>query len=178
MGRMPVLSEIHSSSEVEERIDELAHSISQDLPKDPIHCVVIEEGARVFAAMLRDRLEARGRHTDRTFIRARRTRGTSLASVHVDPVDAELFRDRSVLLIDDIVDEGRTLEAVQQRIRTGGTARMSIAVLVSKRLRRQVELDVAYVGFELEKGWVVGIGMDLDGRFRELDHLAVVEGSS
>ena len=97
--------------------------------------------------------------------------------MEVDPVDPEIFRNRNVLLIDDIIDEGRTLEAVQRRIRAGFPASISIAVLVSQRLRRKVGVDVDYVGVELEKGWVVGVGMDLDGRFRELDHLAVIEGS-
>jgi hypoxanthine phosphoribosyltransferase len=50
-----------------------------------------------------------------------------------------------------------------------------VAVLVSKHARRKVRVPLDYVGFDVEDGWVVGFGMDLDGRFRDLDGLAVVD---
>jgi hypoxanthine phosphoribosyltransferase len=50
-----------------------------------------------------------------------------------------------------------------------------VAVLVSKHAGRKVAVPLDYVGFNVEDGWVVGFGMDLDGRFRELDSLALVE---
>jgi hypoxanthine phosphoribosyltransferase len=53
---------------------------------------------------------------------------------------------------------------------------MKVAVLVSKTSRRVVEIPLDYTGFEVDQGWVVGFGMDLDERYRDLDHLAVVEG--
>jgi hypoxanthine phosphoribosyltransferase len=50
-------------------------------------------------------------------------------------------------------------------------------VLVNKTGRRSIDLPLRYVGFEIQEGWVVGFGMDLDDRFRDLDHIAVIETS-
>ncbi len=49
-------------------------------------------------------------------------------------------------------------------------------MLVSKQGRRKVTMSIDYIGFELKDGWVVGLGMDLNGRFRDLDYLALAEG--
>ena len=95
--------------------------------------------------------------------------------MQIEEVDTAQFAGRHVLLVDDIADEGKTLEAVSSLVRAGNPRSLRVAVLVSKQGRRIVNLNLDYVGFHLDEGWVVGFGMDLDGRFRELDHLAVVE---
>lgn len=77
--------------------------------------------------------------------------------------------------MDDIADEGRTLEAVLQVVRSGEPHNLRVAVLVSKHRQRKINVPIDYVGFELKDGWVVGVGMDLDDRFRNLDYLAIVE---
>ena len=79
--------------------------------------------------------------------------------------------------LDDIADEGRTLEAVTERVRAGGPRSLRTAVLVSKLSRRRVPLELDHVGFEVARGWVVGYGMDLDDAYRDLDWLGVVEGT-
>jgi hypoxanthine phosphoribosyltransferase len=112
-------------------------------------------------------------------VRARRTtRGTQLGQVQLDPVGEGVFARRDVVILDDIADEGRTMEAVQARVLREGPSSLRIAVLVSKLARRRVDLQLDYVGFELEDGWVVGFGMDLDGVYRDLDALAIVETDS
>ena len=170
------LREIRSASEVRSRVAELADAIRDESEGDSIVCVVIAEGARIFGARLFDELQSRGLKAERVLVRATRTEGSKLGEVKIGPISADVFRDRHVLLIDDIADEGRTLDAVGARVRAGKPRTLRIAVLVSKRVRRRVDLQLDYVAFELDRGWVVGMGMDLDGRFRELDHLAVVEG--
>jgi hypoxanthine phosphoribosyltransferase len=60
----------------------------------------------------------------------------------------------------------------------GGEPRtLRVAVLVRKDPERELKIAIDYVGFELKEGWVVGVGMDLDDRFRDLDYLAVAKGS-
>ena len=78
-----------------------------------------------------------------------------------------------MLVVDDIADEGRTLQAVIERAQEAKPRSLRVAVLVSKHERRRVGIPLDYVGFEVESGWVVGLGMDLDGRHRELDSLAI-----
>jgi hypoxanthine phosphoribosyltransferase len=161
---------------VRERIEALASRIFHDYAGRPIVCVVIEKGARIFAIRLADRLRALGMKPELVFVHASRTQSSRLVPVEVGPIDPRVFRGREVLLVDDIADEGRTLEAVAQLARTGDPRSLRAAVLVSKQARRKVNLEIEYIGFEIEKGWVVGVGMDLDGRFRDLDHLGIVEG--
>ena len=173
----PVLRELYSCEEVEARIDRLAQRIVHDYRGRPILGVIIEEGARPFAERLMARVEAQGEKVERLFLRAHRTQGSRLLPVQIEALDPLRFKDRDVLLLDDIADEGRTLEAAARLARTGSPRTLRMAVLVSKRVRRAVELEIDYVAFEVDVGWVVGVGMDLDGRFRELDHLAVVEGT-
>ena len=170
------LIEIHSAQAVATRIDALAGQIASDFPAGGLICIAIEEGARVFAERLCGRLRALGTELELVFVRAARTSGASLGRVAIGPLDTSRFSGRHLLLLDDIADEGRTLEAVAAHVRAAAPRSVRLAVLVSKQLRRTVELELDYVGFELDKGWVVGMGMDLDGRFRELDHLALVEG--
>jgi hypoxanthine phosphoribosyltransferase len=79
-----------------------------------------------------------------------------------------------VLVLDDIADEGATLRAVLEIAALGEPRSLRTAVLVDKRERRRVAVPLDYVGFSVERGWVVGYGMDLDGRYRELDWIGVL----
>lgn len=175
----PKLREVYSAERVRERIGAISAAIQVDygeLASAPL-LVVIAEGAIRFAEGLAEGLERRGLVPEVRVLRARRTSGTELGEVEVEKLDPAVFRDRHVIVIDDIADEGRTLAAVMELVRSGGPASVRAAVLVSKFGRRRVPLELDYVGFELSDGWVVGHGMDLDGRYRDLDHLAIVEGT-
>ena len=137
---------------------------------------MIAEGARRFAAALVDALGEARERVETLTVRARRTRGSALVGVEVDEIDPRVLEDAELLVIDDIADEGLTLEAVMRLVRAQRPRSVRIAVLVSKHERRATELRLDYVGFEVKQGWVVGFGMDLDERYRELDHLALVRG--
>jgi len=172
------LREIHSAQEVQARIDLLAERMLEDYAGQSPLFVVIAEGARTFSGELLRRLATRGLEPEVMFLRASRTQGSSLVQVRVEPVDPERFRNRDVVIVDDIADEGRTLEAVLQIVCRDGPRTLRVAVLVSKSGQRRVKIPIDYVGFELKDGWVVGVGMDLGDRFRDLDYLAIVENPS
>jgi hypoxanthine phosphoribosyltransferase len=175
--RNVALREIHSAEEVQARIDALAERMLRDYAgRSPIF-VVIAEGARRFAGELVKRLAAQNVRPEVVFLRASRTRGSNLVPVQVEPVNPSRFKGREVLIVDDVADEGRTLEAVASLVWGGEPRTLRAAVLVRKDPERQLEIAIDYVGFELKEGWVVGVGMDLDDRFRELDYLAVAKGS-
>ena len=171
----PRLREIHSLAEIEARVDELVERLYRDYSGTPATFVVIAEGGRRFAERLLKGLKSRKVTPEVVGVRARRTRGTTLGEVQVESIDPSAFEDRDVLIVDDIVDEGRTLEAVRALVEEGEPRSLQMAVLVSKRAQEMSRLPLRYVGFEVERGWVVGFGMDLEGRFRDLDALAVVE---
>jgi hypoxanthine phosphoribosyltransferase len=169
------LQELYSSEQVRSRIEQLVERLYRDYADSPVTFLVIAEGARRFAQHLVEGLQARSVTPDLIELRARRTHGTTLGEVEIDAVDPSQFEDRDLLVVDDIADEGRTLEAVLALIEEGEPRTVRVAVLVSKHAGRKVAVPLDYVGFNVEDGWVVGFGMDLDGRFRELDSLALVE---
>ncbi|MEE9281179.1 MAG: phosphoribosyltransferase family protein [Myxococcota bacterium] len=174
------LVEIHPAERVRERIDALAAALEADYAgrADAPLLVVIAEGAIRFAHGLAAGLSQRGLVPDVRVVRARRTFGTRLEQVELEELDPAIFRARHVIITDDIADEGRTLGAVMGLVRSGEPASVRVAVLVNKTGRRRVPLHLDYVGFELRDGWVVGYGMDLDGAFRDLDSLSIIEEES
>ncbi len=174
----PRLREIHSADEVKARIGVLADRLYRSYADTPVTFVVIAEGARRFAEELVERLRARRVQPDLVYLRVWRTKGTTLGEVQTEAIDPSTFEDRDVVILDDVVDEGRTLEAVTSIVEEGDPRSVRVAVLVSKPGRRAVHVSLHYVGFEVDEGWVVGFGMDLDGKYRDLDNLAIVEGTN
>jgi hypoxanthine phosphoribosyltransferase len=175
---LPRPREIVSAGEVMARIATLAAEVARDFAGRLPLLVVIAEGARRFADALKLSLTVRGVAVDTLVVKARRTVGRNLVDVIVDDFDAKRCTGRDLLVVDDIADEGRTMTAVLARARSVRPSTVKTAVLVSKHARRCMPIELDYVGFDVADGWVVGFGMDLDGRFRELDHLAVVEEPS
>jgi len=171
------LRELYSARAVEERIGALAADLARALAGSEPLLVVIAEGALRFAARLSELLAVRGVRAEQRFVRARRSRGLELRPVELEGCEPAQFYGRDVVIADDIADEGRTLEAVTARVRSGSPRSLRTIVLVSKLSRRQVPLTLDHVGFEVARGWVVGYGMDLDGDYRELDWLGVVAGT-
>ncbi|SMH57246.1 hypoxanthine phosphoribosyltransferase [Mesorhizobium australicum] len=85
---------------------------------------------------------------------------------------------RDVLLIDDILESGKTLAFASKLMLDRGAKSCSIAVLLDKRMRRQIELDADYVGFDCPDHFVVGYGMDVAHAFRELPFVGIVKGDA
>jgi hypoxanthine phosphoribosyltransferase len=171
------LRELYSARAVEQRIDALAAELARALAGSEPLLVVIAEGALRFAARLSELLALHGVRAEQRFVRARRSRGLELHPVELEGCEPAQFYGRDVVIADDIADEGRTLEAVTARVREGAPGSLRTIVLVSKVSRRQVPIRLDHVGFEVARGWIVGYGMDLDGDYRELDWLGVVEGT-
>jgi len=173
----PVLECVFSADQIGARISALADELHREYQNRDLLIVVIAEGARRFAEVLVEELEQRWMLPRVLYVRARRTRGTELTEVQVEHVDPTEFEGRDVLVVDDIADEGRTLDAVLQLVQEGDPHSVEAAVLVSKHARRRVRVPLRFVCFELARGWAVGFGMDLDGRYRELDHIAILQGT-
>jgi hypoxanthine phosphoribosyltransferase len=165
---------LFSAAEVQARIADLAARIYRDYADSPLSVLCIAEGATRFTESLTAELAKRGLAPAVHSLRARRTRGTTLRAVQLDAFDPSLLDDRDVLVVDDIVDEGATLAAVLDIVAMAETRSVRTAVLVSKRERRRDGIEPDYTGFEVDGGWIVGFGMDIDGELRELDEIGVV----
>lgn len=102
--------------------------------------------------------------------------GTESGEVRVlRDIDNEVA-GRDVLLIDDILESGKTLKYTKDLMLSRGAKSVSIAVLLDKHSRRQTDLDADFVGFECPDSFVVGYGMDVGHAFRELPFVGLVRG--
>jgi hypoxanthine phosphoribosyltransferase len=165
-----------SAGEVAARVEELAARLYRDYADSPLAIVCIAEGASRFVEALTAHLRSQSVSPEIYRVRAQRTSGTSLGEVQVEAFDPSVLEDRDVLVVDDVVDAGTTLKAVLELVELAETRSVRTAVLVDKRERRAESIRLDYVAFEVDAGWVVGFGMDVDGEFRELDEIAVVVG--
>jgi hypoxanthine phosphoribosyltransferase len=82
------------------------------------------------------------------------------------------FADRHILVIEDIVDTGITLDYLQGQLKSRGALDISVAVLLDKPARRKVEVEITYRGFEMENQYYVGYGLDYQGYLRNLPYIA------
>jgi hypoxanthine phosphoribosyltransferase len=97
-----------------------------------------------------------------------------------DPTRIELPEDFRVtgadlLVVEDILDTGRTLTALRSHLEQMGPRRLRFAVLLDKPARRAVEVRPDYVGFRVEDRWVVGYGLDSEGLYRNLPYISFME---
>jgi len=83
---------------------------------------------------------------------------------------------KHILIVDDILDSGRTLGLVRRLAAEQRPASLRIAVLLRKEVERAEEVDVEYVGFDIPDAFVVGYGLDYDGHYRNYPQIAVLKG--
>jgi hypoxanthine phosphoribosyltransferase len=165
---------LFSTDEVEGRIAEIAERLYRDYADSPLTILCVDDGARRFVEALAEILERGNVQYELQFVEARRSRETELDGVQVEGFDPSVLEDRDVLIVDDIAAAGTTLRAVLELAELAETRSVRTAVLIDKREGRREELQLDYVGFEIDRGWVVGYGMDIEGEFHDLDEIGVV----
>ncbi|TAE91743.1 MAG: hypoxanthine phosphoribosyltransferase [Verrucomicrobia bacterium] len=159
---------------IEKRLDAMAEQIDREFPSGPIVALILLKGALVFAADLLRRLP---RPLDIECLKVASYHGGTESSGVVTFLDHALpdVQGRHVLLLDDILDTGRTLQAVTQRLLSEGCAAVHTAVLLAKDRTREAEIDADYVGFVIGDEFVVGYGLDYKGRYRNLPFVGVLK---
>ncbi len=102
------------------------------------------------------------------------SRTTSSGSIKMEFDLSQPVKGKHVLLVEDIVDTGWTLDHVLKELRRKKPASLRLAALLHKPERTRVEVPIDYLGFTIPDRFVVGYGLDFDGRYRNLRHLAVL----
>jgi len=161
-----------SAEQIHERVRTLALDITRDHPSG-VHLVCVLKGAFVFLADL-----ARAIECDVTLdFMALSSYGNSTRSSGQVQVLKDLgvgIEGRDVVIVEDIVDTGLTLTYLQDILRARAPRTLRTACLLSKPSRRQIEVRVDYVGFSIEDKFVVGYGLDVSEKYRNLAYIAVV----
>lgn len=161
-----------TSEQIARRVRKLGRQISEvyaDIDT-PLVMVVILKGATVFAA---DLLRSLSIPAELEFVRASSyPTGTSsngkLRLAHM--VEGPLV-GRHVLLVEDIIDSGVTVSAIEKRIRRLGAASVRVAAMLDRPARRKVEVKIDFCGFVIPDRFVIGYGLDYAGLYRELPHI-------
>ena len=160
---------------IEKRLDAMAEEIDRDFPPGPIVAIVLLKGVFVFAADLLRRIP---RPLDIECLNVASYHGGMESSGTVKFLDHALpdVKGRHVLLLDDILDTGRTLRAVADRLMEEGCIAVHTGVLLAKDKVRAENVQADYVGFEIGDEFVVGYGLDYKGRYRNLPFVGVLKG--
>ncbi len=180
---------LFSAGQIAARIEVLADEIAENpviaaaartARPGSVLSVCALRGGFMFAADLLRALSARRIDPDIGFVQAASYGAGTVSSGQVQMV-RELKIDiggRPVLLIDDILDSGRTLVHLESYLKGNGAADVISAVLLDKPARRAVPAEADYVGFTCPDAFVVGYGMDAAGRYRGLPYVGLLPGAS
>jgi len=166
---------IYTADAIAGRISELADAIAA-LKLDRLLVVPILTGSFVFASDLLRGLHRAGLAPEVDFLSVSSYRDGTKSVGKVDILrDLKLdVSGRNVLLVDDILDTGRTLAFAKDLISARGAERVITCVLLDKRARRAVAVEADFIAFDCPPVFVVGYGMDLASRFRELPYVGRV----
>ena len=159
---------------IQGRVAAMAVQVKHDFQGELLTVIAIMDGGLFFVADLLRGMDVPMRLVT---IGASSYHGTTQSSGQVKflwPPDLDL-KGQHVLLLDDILDTGLTLAALQDRLLTEGAASVRTGVLLKKRREQARQVSVDYIGFEIEDEFVVGYGMDYQGRFRNLPCIGILK---
>jgi hypoxanthine phosphoribosyltransferase len=156
------------------RLDELAREITADYRGRDLTVVAVLNGSLIFAADLLRRVPL---PLELKCVSVASYHGgtESSGTVTFDQLTLPDLRGRHVLVIDDILDTGRTLSAVCDKLQEKGKPlSLEVCVLLDKRKPRAVEFEAKYVGFEIGDEFVIGYGLDFRERYRNLPFIGTL----
>jgi hypoxanthine phosphoribosyltransferase len=162
-----------TSAELSGRVRELGRSLERDYAGRVPLLVGVLNGAAVFVA---DLMRAIAGPVECDFVAVssygRGTRSQGVVTIRADLLTPIAGRD--VVIVEDVVDTGRTLAELKEMLEARGPRSVRTCALLDKRERREVAVDVDYVGFTIPGQFVVGYGLDLAGLHRNLPYIATV----
>lgn len=168
---------LYDEAAIARRNEEMAQAIAASNPKDLL-VVAVLKGSFMFAADLLRALHGSGLEPEVEFMHVSSYREATVSSGQVEilrDVQSDV-RDRDVLLIDDILESGRTLAFAKDLLMARGARRVLVCVLLEKPGKRAVHIDPDFVGFTCPDVFVVGYGMDVAHAFRQLPFIGHIKG--
>ncbi|MBI4653407.1 MAG: hypoxanthine phosphoribosyltransferase [Nitrospirae bacterium] len=157
--------------QIQNRVRELAAEISEDYKGKEILSVGILRGAFIFFADIVRLIQVPMEIDFLNVSSYMKTETSGEIKIHTDL--REDIKDKDVLLIEDIVDTGLTLNYIRNRLLSRQPASLKICAFLDKKPRRRVEVPLDYIGFEIPDEYIVGYGLDYDNKFRNLPYIAI-----
>lgn len=162
-----------TEEEVDKRISEIGEKISRDYAGKTVHLICVLKGGSFFMTELAKRITV---PVTLDFMSVSSYGGSTKSSGVVRIVKDldEPLENKDVLVVEDIVDSGRTLSYLLDMLRDRGPSSVKLCTLLDKPDRRVVDVNVDYTGFQIPDEFVVGYGLDYDQRYRNLPYIGVV----
>ncbi len=162
-----------SEDEIHKRLDSMALEILTGFDGRPITVVAVLKGALVLVADLFRRLPVK---LDIEFVTAQSYYGGTETTGEVKVIGGlPDVKGKSILLVDDILDTGLTMEALKSQLIDAGADSVATCVLLSKVKERAVDVEADYYGFEIGDEFVVGYGLDYTGHYRNLPYIGILK---
>jgi hypoxanthine phosphoribosyltransferase len=166
-------SVILNSQTIQTRVRELGRRITQDYHGKAPHLIGILKGASIFHADLVRAIELE-LSFDFIAVQSYGKRTRSSGEVRILKDLDESLEGKDVLLVEDIVDTGLTLHFLLQTLQARSPGSLGIVALLNKPSRREIDVPINYVGFDIPDEFVVGYGLDYDQRYRNLPDICLL----
>jgi hypoxanthine phosphoribosyltransferase len=162
-----------SEQQIQKRVAEMAADIRRDFPDD-VHLIAVLKGAFIFLSDLVRHMS--GKVSLDFMAVSSYAKGTTTSGEVRMMKDLDFgLEGRNVIIVEDIVDSGLTLNYLHEILRARNPKSLRTACLLSKPSRRQVDVPVEYIGFSIDDHFVVGYGLDYAEQHRNLAHIAILE---
>lgn len=169
---IPVL---YSEEEIAERIEELSDEIAQAMPGEMM-IVSLLRGSFMFTADLVRSMYHVGVQPQIDFMTLSSYQGTkSTKEITVNRDITEDVKGKTILVVDDILETGRTLEFAVNLLKERGAGDVKICVLLEKPGKLDIEMKADFVGFQIPDKFVIGYGLDYDNHYRELPYIGYLD---
>jgi hypoxanthine phosphoribosyltransferase len=170
------VSTLYSAEEIAARVEALAQEIARDMPDD-ILVVAILKGGFVFAADLIRALHGAGMcpRVDFMTLSSYGTGKVSSGEVSIARDISDYIQGADILLVDDILESGRTVAAARRLLLERGAQSVKICMLLDKPGKRKVECEADFCGFVVPDLFVVGYGLDYAHYYRDLPYIGTID---
>jgi len=172
----PNLGVLIDADKLQARIREIGEEITRDYADRNPHLICVLKGAAMFLGDLMKTIDL-PLTIDFIAVSSYGKEKKSSGEVQVVKDLGESLEGRHVLIVEDILDTGLTLNYLINNFKSRGPASINIVALLNKPSRREIPVEAAYVGFEIPDAFVVGYGLDFAERYRNLPFIGVVQGS-
>ena len=162
-----------SEKEVDDRIQAIGEQISRDYAGKQVHLICVLKGGSFFLCELAKRITVPV-SLDFMSVSSYGSETKSSGVVKIIKDLDEPIKGKDVLVIEDIVDSGRTLSYLMEMLKDRGPASLKLCTLLDKPDRRVIDVPADYTGFEIPDEFVVGYGLDYDQRYRNLPYIGVI----
>ncbi len=166
----PLLTE----AEIQKKVKELGAKITEEYEGKDLIVIGVLKGAYIFFADLVRSIKLPVK-IDFLIASSYGLRTETSGEVKIISDIKEPIKGRDVLLIDDIVDSGLTMNYLRKFVSSKGPKSLKVCVLLDKPARRKTEVTLDYVGFTIPNKYVVGYGLDYQNKYRNLPYVAVLE---